>query len=397
MNFVHSKQPDDASARPAELTDADTALTRFIAQRDAPSDAGFAISGGGAPGSGLTLAKQIGKAFAMAGHPSVDPECARVVLHVVDAANPRPFRRQSRRTFVVAIVALNGTPDDPLGAGYPFLVRALANLCIVIAEDAPSVAHVITLEQGHYEVPLGSGQNDVGRLYEHLQPLALSRLVIDHNRLADLPKALWGGDAHTDALARAGQQLAALNLLPAPFPLERYLAPRDLRHVRHLYGIGGLSYGNMSIRHDAEAFWMTASGVNKGRLSTVGRDILLIRGLDRKRLALQVSVPETLAGRVGRPSVDAIEHWMIYRQHPEVGAIVHVHAWIDGVSATQINYPCGTIELASAVADLVGMAPDPAGATVGQKNHGMTLTGRTLDGVMARLADGLSHCVPMAA
>ena len=44
---------------------------------------------------------------------------------------------------------------------------------------------------------------------------------------------------------------------------------------------------------------------------------------------------------------------MIYREHPSVGAIMHVHAWVDGVAATEINFPCGTAELAVAVADLI--------------------------------------------
>jgi ribulose-5-phosphate 4-epimerase/fuculose-1-phosphate aldolase len=57
-------------------------------------------------------------------------------------------------------------------------------------------------------------------------------------------------------------------------------------------------------------------------------------------------------------SVDAIEHWMIYREHPDVGAIVHVHGWIDGTTSTEVNYPCGTEQLACAVAELVRAAPD---------------------------------------
>ena len=33
---------------------------------------------------------------------------------------------------------------------------------------------------------------------------------------------------------------------------------------------------------------------------------------------------------------------MIYRAHPDVGAILHIHAWMDGIVATDVNYPCGT-------------------------------------------------------
>jgi ribulose-5-phosphate 4-epimerase/fuculose-1-phosphate aldolase len=96
-----------------------------------------------------------------------------------------------------------------------------------------------------------------------------------------------------------------------------------------------------------------------------------------------------------RVSVDAIEHWMIYREHAEVGAIVHVHAWIDGTPATEISYPCGTLELAEAVADLVRRAPDPARAVVGQRNHGLTITGLDLDEIFARVDGRLVRKVPM--
>ena len=46
--------------------------------------------------------------------------------------------------------------------------------------------------------------------------------------------------------------LDALDLLPAAFPIEEILSDRDLRHVKLLYGIGGLSYGNVSARRAVE-------------------------------------------------------------------------------------------------------------------------------------------------
>ena len=61
-----------------------------------------------------------------------------------------------------------------------------------------------------------------------------------------------------------------------------------------------------------------------------------------------LSVPPDAEPR--RVSVDAIEHWMIYQAHPDVGAILHVHAWLDGIPTTEFNYPCGTEELAVSVA-----------------------------------------------
>ena len=149
-----------------------------------------------------------------------------------------------------------------------------------------------------------------------------------------------------------------LDLLPAPFPVHEFLSERDLRHVMRLYQVGGLSYGNLSARKDETRFWMSASGVDKSQLE-VGRPRHPARhGLRRaERAGCVISVPPGIEPR--RVSVDAIEHWMIYQAHPDVGAILHVHAWMEGIAATDINYPCGTQELAESVAELIDREPDP--------------------------------------
>jgi ribulose-5-phosphate 4-epimerase/fuculose-1-phosphate aldolase len=108
-----------------------------------------------------------------------------------------------------------------------------------------------------------------------------------------------------------------------------------------------------------------------------------------------LSVPPGVEPR--RASVDAIEHWMIYREHPEVGAIVHVHAWIPGVQATEFNYPCGTAELAGAVADIIRQSPEPGRCVVGLKNHGLTITGPSLDDIFERIEPVIEVQVPMTA
>ncbi len=67
------------------------------------------------------------------------------------------------------------------------------------------------------------------------------------------------------------------------------------------------------------------------------------------------------------------------------------------VVSTQMNYPCGTVELASAVADLVAAAPEPGRAVIGQKNHGLTITGRNLEDIFERIEGRAQPRVPMAA
>ena len=237
-------------------------------------------------------------------------------------------------------------------------------------------------------------------MFSRVEPLASSRLVIGNEFTDDLPDSLRAGDDITRQITRAGQRLAALDLLPAAFPIEEILSDRDLRHVKLLYGIGGLSYGNVSARRvdigageSQPQYWMSASGVDKSALHEVGRDILLVTGYDEARDVMQLRVPAGVEPR--RVSVDAIEHWMIYREHPEVNAILHVHAWIEGTVATEINYPCGTVELAESVAELVREAPDPSRAVVGQRNHGLTITGHSLDEIFDRIDGRIVRKVPM--
>jgi ribulose-5-phosphate 4-epimerase/fuculose-1-phosphate aldolase len=138
---------------------------------------------------------------------------------------------------------------------------------------------------------------------------------------------------------------------------------------------------------------MSASGVDKTQLDQPGRDILLVSGYDADERKIVVSVPPGIEPR--RVSVDAIEHWMIYGQHPDVGAILHVHAWMEGILATDINYPCGTEELAVAVSELIAAEPDPANAVVGLRNHGITATGPNLTEILDRIEPRLLRQVPM--
>jgi ribulose-5-phosphate 4-epimerase/fuculose-1-phosphate aldolase len=338
------------------------------------------------------------------GYTEVDapgPEVA-VVLHFVDPDAARPYRRKNAPTFVVALTELDAPPSDILRTGYPLLVRGLANLCVMVSPSGTgSIAQFVTLEQGTYAIDTGTDDDQFffKSVFSRVEPLASSRLVIGNEFTTDLPDALRDGDDVTRQITRAGGRLAALDLLPAAFPIEEILSERDLRHVKLLYGIGGLSYGNVSARritadHEPQPqYWMSASGVDKSALHEIGRDILLVNGYDEARDVMKLRVPEGVEPR--RVSVDAIEHWMIYREHPGVNAILHVHAWIEGTVATEINYPCGTVELAESVAELVRQAPDPTRAIVGQRNHGLTITGHSLDEIFARIDGRIVRKVPM--
>jgi hypothetical protein len=323
---------------------------------------------------------------------------ARIIFNLTDIHNPQSFRRKAQAQFSLAVVEDESNPAEMVKAAYPVMVRSLSNVIVYLTHNGDLTdAHFVTMEQGHYVVSQKPGQTDeeyFAEVYERIEPLATSHLVINNIYNTDLPKSLWNGNEVTRQLTWAGEELDRMNLLPAPWPVEELLSGRDLRHVKRLYGIGGLSYGNLSARESPTTFWMSASGVNKAKLLEIGRDILLVTDYDAKNNAMVLSVPPNVKPR--RVSVDAIEHFMIYKEHPAVGAIIHVHAWIPGIASTHINYPCGTAELASAVSDLVRQSPDPSRAVVGQKNHGMTITGHSLPEIFERVGPKIVPQVPMS-
>jgi hypothetical protein len=318
-----------------------------------------------------------------------DADSADLVINVVDAENAKPFRRKSRGTFVVGLYERDShsLPED-----YPMLVRALANiaLCYVPGEGA----WFTTMERGHYGDTAEQGEASLAAaVVQRMLPLARSRLVIDNEFVTDLEPELWEGDDVTEEIIAAGARLGDLDLLPSPFPIEDLLNERELRHVKRLYGIGGLSYGNLSQRKDERRFWMSASGVDKSALETPGRDILLVSNYDHENGRIVLSVPPNVEPR--RVSVDAIEHWMIYQAHPGVGAILHVHAWMKDIAATDVNYPCGTEELAQSVAELLAAEPNPDEAVIGLRNHGITVTGPSLMAILDRIEPDILRQIPM--
>jgi ribulose-5-phosphate 4-epimerase/fuculose-1-phosphate aldolase len=337
------------------------------------------------------LALELGRAAEAAGFAHArDGVEASIVINLVDSERPRPFRRRARGTFVAALWTRPDLPADGLRETYPMLVRALANisLCYVPGHGVLFT----TMERGHYLVPEQDG--DLARaVFERLEPLATARLVIDNEFRTDLERELWQGDEQTREIGDVGRRLDRLGLLPAPFPVEELVSERDLRHIARLYSIGGLSYGNLSARKDERRFWMSASGVDKAKLDVPGRDILLVSGYDPGAARMILSVRPDLEPR--RVSVDAIEHWMIYGENPGVGAILHVHAWMEGIDATDVNFPCGTAELATSVAELVAGSRDPGHAVVGLRNHGITATGETLSEILDRIEPRLLRQVPM--
>ena len=222
------------------------------------------------------------------GHTYTDEAgAAKLVVNFFPKDEPKPFRRSGQAVFVCSVSEFPNPFVDPIPQGYPTLVRSLANLVVglVNGDGQDPDAHFFTPEQGHYVVSgNGDRQQYFEGVYRRIEPLASSTLVINNLFQDDLPESLWNGDEITASLTRAGKKLDELNLLPAPFPMHELLPERDVRQLKRLFGIGGLSYGNLSARFDEDWFWMSASGVDKSNLREIGRDILMVKDYDAERV-----------------------------------------------------------------------------------------------------------------
>jgi ribulose-5-phosphate 4-epimerase/fuculose-1-phosphate aldolase len=319
------------------------------------------------------------------------------ILNMTTTASPKPYRRHAQALFVASFAVLDPADSNARSTSYATLVHTLANVAVTIkpgpGTDEPEV-YFTTPETGFYHYRF-----DPDRVCDSLLPIVTARLVI-HNRLStNLPDRLWQTSPVVEEIKTHAHELDRMGVLPAPFPLRDVLPPAEVEHLYQTFEMTGLSYGNMSARESvpelgATTFWMSARGVDKARLSTIGRDLLLVTGYDEKTGDILVSVPPEHNPRA-RASVDAIEHCLVYTAFPQVGAIVHVHAWMDGIVVTHQNYPCGTIDVARDVAARVAEAPDPGRAVIGLKNHGLTITGSSLEDIFGRIRGRLLTEVPM--
>jgi len=325
------------------------------------------------------------------------------VLNLTSIESPQFFRRRSQAIFVFSLVFAEKPAEDFRSVCYTTLLHTLSNLVLCVAPNKESYSNRIngryeiyctTLEGGFYHFPF-----DADKVYKTIIPIAGAHFAIKNEFSQDLPTRYWKHSPVVDELKKYAKELDELGVLPTPFPLREVLSEENIKHLYTLFEMKGLSYGNLSAREyipelGDTTFWMTARGVNKAKISKIGRELLLIKDFDYEQGKALVSVP-TEYDQEARVSVDAAEHELIYRVFPEVGAIVHVHAWMQGVLCTRQNYPCGTQELAAEVLSMLHQTENPSQTAVGLKNHGLTITGPCLEDIFHRIRGKLIVQVPM--
>lgn len=114
--------------------------------------------------------------------------------------------------------------------------------------------------------------------------------------------------------------------LQSAFPPPEATLAEVIRDARLFYDKNLLlaTAGNLSVRHVQERemgstlFWITASGLDKGNLSTDGFVLCDVNG--------KLALPAVAAQSALKPSAETLLHSLIYNTLPSVGAIYHTHS-----------------------------------------------------------------------
>lgn len=93
------------------------------------------------------------------------------------------------------------------------------------------------------------------------------------------------------------------------------LHQKELIHIAHLFNARGwclATSGNFSVRLDADRILITASGVDKERMT--GRDTVAVR------------IDAASAAAKPKPSAETVLHCALYRHDTEICAVLHTHS-----------------------------------------------------------------------
>ncbi len=276
---------------------------------------------------------------------------------------------------------------------YEIGLRCMANLAgyTELTGDGPHDFRMtlITPERGH-EV-LEGGDSAADWLFD----LLLQRsdvTYIDENIVhTDLSEELRQGTDVTRKMQEMARRLDDLDLVPSAVALDG-LSDRARRRFFKVLGQKQVSYGNMSARHDGDVFWMTGRGVDKAKLDVIGKDILLVSNFDPGAREIHITVPPGFED--SRVSIDSSIHATIYREFPEIGAMIHIHWFVDDIVYTDEHYPCGTIELCESTLDGLKLTDNPVRTILGLANHGIIVTGADLEDCWAQIEAKLPALQP---
>jgi len=290
------------------------------------------------------------------------------------------IERQTYQDFVGIFFIAEPVENDAqrVVRSYEIGLRCMANLAgyTELTGDGPQdySMTLITPERGH-EVLVGS-DGAADWLFDLLEQRS-DVTYVDQNIIhTDLPEDLAEGTDVTRKMQEMARRLDDLNLVPSAVVLDG-LSDRARRRFFKVLGQKQVSYGNMSARHDGDVFWMTGRGVDKAKLDVIGKDILLVTEFKPAEQEIHITVPPGFED--SRGSIDTSIHAVIYREFPEIGAMIHIHWFVDGIVYTDEHYPCGTIELCNSTLEGLKQTDNPVRTILGLANHGIIVTGADLE------------------
>lgn len=334
--------------------------------------------------------------YELLGDDSTEP--ADVVLAFMpdgDDIDKLGIERRTYQDFVGIFFLGEPTESDAqrVVRSYEIGLRCMANLAgytEVTGDGAKDYRMtLITPERGH-EL-LEGGEGDADWLFDLLEQRSDVTYIDENIVHPDLPEELREGTEVTRKMQEMARRLDDLDLVPSAVALDG-LSERARRRFFKVLGQKQVSYGNMSARHDDTMFWMTGRGVNKAKLDIIGRDILLVSAFDPQAREVHITVPPGFDE--SRVSIDSSIHATIYREFPEIGAMIHIHWFVDGIVYTDEHYPCGTIELCNSTLDGLKLTDNPVRTILGLANHGIIVTGADLEDCWAQIEAKLPAMQP---
>ncbi len=305
------------------------------------------------------------------------------------------IERRTYQDFVGIFFIADAAENDAqrVVRSYEIGLRCMANLAgyTEVTGDGPQdySMTLITPERGH-EVLTGS-DDAAGWLFDLLEQRSDVTYIDENIVHPDLPEELRGGTVVTRKMQEMARRLDDLNLVPSAVALDG-LSERARRRFFKVLGQKQVSYGNMSARHEGDVFWMTGRGVDKAKLDVIGKDLLLVTKFDPDAREVHITVPPGFED--SRASIDSSIHATIYREFPEIGAMIHIHWFVDGIVYTDEHYPCGTIELCESTLDGLKKTDDPLRTILGLANHGIIVTGADLEDCWAQIEAKLPALEP---
>ena len=113
-----------------------------------------------------------------------------------------------------------------------------------------------------------------------------------------------------------------------------------LRFAQEAHLLCGGTDGNVSARGIGGALWITPRQVEKSAVSA-GQLVSAEVDLAARRVSYRGA---------GKPSIDTAVHAWLYREHPSLAAMIHVHdVLVDRPLVTGFPWPCGTLEEAEEI------------------------------------------------